>query len=80
MEKMPTATHWVPEQLWQTWKKFVEIARLEGGSAGQILNEFMANHVRIHEPDNPQRPLDRFQEQSKEAPPSPGKPSPTMPR
>ena len=73
---MPTATHWVPEQLWQTWKKFVEIARREGRSAGEILNEFITNYVRIHEPGNPQWPLDRFQERSQESTPSLAKPAP----
>jgi len=76
MRNVPTATHWVPEQLWQTWKKFVEIARREGRSAGEILNEFIANYVRIHEPGNPQWPLDRFQERPQEQPPSSGKPMP----
>jgi len=57
---VPTATHWIPEDLWETWKKFIAIAKREGRSAGQILNEFMANYVRIHEPGNPQWSLDRW--------------------
>jgi len=73
---MPTATHWVPESLWETWRKFVAIAKREGRSAGAILNEFVANYVRIHEPGNPQWPLDRFQERFSEPSPSLGRPAP----
>ena len=51
------------------------IAKREGRSAGEILNEFVANYVRIHEPGNPQWPINRFLEKSKEALPGPEQPT-----
>jgi len=68
---------WLPEEMLEVWQKFKKIAEREGRSAGQILIDFVANYVRIHEPGNPQWPLPRFFENSrKPTVPTPGKPMP----
>ena len=69
---------WLPEEMLEIWRKFKEIAEREGRSAGQILTEFISNYVRIHEPGNPQWPINRFFEKSEVQveKPSPDKPMP----
>jgi len=69
---------WLPEEMLEVWEKFKKIAEREGRSAGQILIDFVANYVRIHEPGNPQWPLPRFFEKSgnQVQVPAPDKPMP----
>ena len=55
---------WLPEETLEVWRRFKKIAEREGRSAGQILIDFVANYVRIHEPGNPQWPINRFFEKS----------------
>jgi len=61
--RKPTSI-WLPEEMLEIWQKFKKIAEREGRSAGQILTEFISNYVRIHEPGNPQWPINRFFEKS----------------
>jgi len=69
---------WLPEETLEVWRKFKKIAEREGRSAGQILVDFIANYVRIHDPGNPQRPMNQFFEKSAvpAEKPSPDKPMP----
>jgi len=55
---------WLPEEMLEIWQKFKKIAEREGRSAGEILTEFISNYVRVHEPGNPQWPINRFFEKS----------------
>jgi len=69
---------WLPEEMLEIWQRFKKIAEREGRSAGQIITEFISNYVRIHEPGNPQWPINRFFEKSEVSAekPSPDKPMP----
>lgn len=74
--KSTHATIWIHG--WEeTWRKFVEICKRETGypSASEKIRDFVTNYVKVHEPGNPQWPLNRWLE----APPRMAAPDPAQP-
>jgi len=59
---------YVPASHAELVKKAKTIAHKRGESLSRLILEFLENYVRMHDPTNPQKPLEKFLEQESEEP------------
>ena len=57
---------YIPQEYQIIIEKAKEIARREGRSLSNLIMQLLRDYVRVHYPGNPQLPLTRFTEESKE--------------
>lgn len=55
-----TAQFYMPRAFLTVWDKFKSIAKREGASSSDLIREFIARYVMVHEPGNPQLMLQSF--------------------
>jgi hypothetical protein len=54
-------TIWIKDHDWETWRKFVELAKREGRSASELIMNYVRDYVERHS-KNPITPLDKWVE------------------
>jgi len=61
---METSFHsfWTPDDFEGVWRRFKEIARREGKSAGVLIRDFVVRYVDVHDPGNPQAHITSYVE------------------
>jgi hypothetical protein len=52
-------TIWIKDHDWETWRKFVELAKREGRSASELIMNYVRDYVERHS-SNPVTPLDKW--------------------
>jgi len=58
----PSHSFWTPDDFEGVWRRFKEIARREGKSAGVLIRDFVVSYVDVHDPGNPQARITSYVE------------------